>query len=531
MASSPAVRPLPVPVALRLAGLVLLSLPTVAGLAGPAAALESKTQQACIKASHKGFARVATAEARAAGLCLKGAAAGAPVQPTIAGCIAADGDGKIAVAQTKATGLIQKSCTEAPSFGPIDLSGAGVVAAASGARTAILEQLFGHDIEEALATKAGDADAAACQGALTKAVDRCWKTRVGAYTKCATGGLPSTIADAAGLAACRTVDPDGKVEKACVAGVQAALDKKCRGVTLDTRLPGCKCRYPQDCIAVTIANDVNAALSAAVNLPAADPVLPFVRAPQSISVGPWISPLYGQFVASRLVGREPDAPLACPLAAVNIYTVQDAMADAEYTSEILPLLANQHVRVLFNKGGPVDLTGSSPAALVQGTQATPLYTDARDFLRLSTRLEVFDLIELKHLQVGDTLNYGFETCLFNCESIYAEPQLPNIVFPGRLLIAHFSTDRATLEGAVAGLAAEAAMTTGVQLAWVGRVVADYKLELLDGSVAQTFHALPADGSVVYELDPGVDPVTQVLSLPALSALLASTTNNAVMITP
>lgn len=524
-------RPLRASLIPRQVGPALLAILPLLGLAGTATALETKAQQACIKASHKGFARVAAAEARAAASCLKAAAAGAPIQPTIAACIAADTDGKIADANSKATAAIQKACTEAPSFGPADLSGAGVVAAAAGQRTAILEELFGHDIEAALATKAGDADAAACQSALARAVDQCWKARVGTYAKCATSGLPSTITSAVALGECRSDDSDGKVAKACVANVQSALDKKCRGVNLDTRLPGCKCRYPQDCIAVTVANDVNAALSAAVNLPAADPVLPFVRVPQARTTGPWISPAYGEFVASRLVGRQADAPLACPLAAINVSTVQDAMAHATYTMEILPLLANQHVRVLYSKSNPVDLTGTSPAALVQGDQSTPLYADAKDFLHLSTRLEVFDLIELKILDVGTTLNYGFETCLYNCDSIYAESSVPNIIFQNRLLIAHFSVDRAAFEGAVAGLAAEAAMTTGVRLAWVGRVVADYKLELPDGAVVQTFHALPADGTVVYELDPGVDPATQVLTLPALSAFLASTTSTAVMVTP
>ena len=46
---------------------------------------------------------------------------------------------------------------------------------------------------------------------------------------------------------------------------------------------------------------------------------------------------------------------------------------------------------------------------------------------------------------------------------------------------------------------------------------------------QGFNALPSDGSLIYELDAGVDPVTEVLTLPALSAFLAAATNEAVVL--
>jgi len=166
-------------------------------------------------------------------------------------CMAADTGGKVATARTKATDSIAAKCTQAPDFGTADFTGAAAVAAADGARLEILEQLFGDDLDAALATRAGDSDAASCQAAIFKAVDRCWKARVGGYAKCAAAGLEMTIEDAGALAACRDSDADGKIAKACVAGVQTALEKKCEGVDLDVRLPGCTCRYSDDCVTIS----------------------------------------------------------------------------------------------------------------------------------------------------------------------------------------------------------------------------------------------------------------------------------------
>src|SRR5690242_1889476 len=80
----------------------------------PASALETPAQQKCLVAVNKGFAKVSKAEGKAAGLCLKAAAAGNLAPLTVAGCIAADADQKIAGARTKAEASIHKACTETP---------------------------------------------------------------------------------------------------------------------------------------------------------------------------------------------------------------------------------------------------------------------------------------------------------------------------------------------------------------------------------------------------------------------------------
>jgi hypothetical protein len=59
----------------------------------------------------------------------------------------------------------------------------------------------------------------------------------------------------------------------------------------------------------------------------------------------------------------------------------------------------------------------------------------------------------------------------------------------------------------------------VQLGWAGRTVADVVTMGEDGRISSASHPLGADGSLLYVLDPGVEP-NDVLALPGLRALLA-----------
>lgn len=495
---------------------------------GPVLAAQTAGQRGCIVASHKGFTAVAKAEAKLAAACVKAAASGKLEDPTIEACVLADSKGKVAKASTKAMEKIAAACAEAPDFGATDLTGAAAVAQASGVRLAILDEMFGGELDTAIVLKAEDYRTAGCQAAVVKGVEACWKARLSAYGSCASSGLLSDITDAAGLAACRLADPSGKVADACGEGLRDDLSQPCAGVATDLAIPGCECRYLENCIETTVGNRGNAAVGAVAGLPSAPDLLPTVRVPQASSVpGPWVSAEHGPFVASRLLGRESDAPLACPLGAVNIYTILDAQADADYNDGILPYLLQQRVRVTYLGQDPVEVLPGGDPLLLQQEHAMPLYADARDFLRLSTRREVYDLVDLKAAQVGTTLNFGFEHCLHDCDALYASV-FPPFVFSGHLLVHHFRTDRATLEAAVPLLAAEAESATGVRLVWAGRAVADFKLELVDGSVVQAFNALPADGTLVYELDGEVDPAADVVTMPQLAAFLAATTSDTVL---
>ena len=169
-----------------------------------------------------------------------------------------------------------------------------------------MKKLFGDDLDAAIAAKATDSAAASCQGALMKAIDKCWAARMRAYTDCVPGTFALPTPGAAEMGACRTSDPEGAVAGRLRHRHPGDARQEVRGrrpaVDLDVRLPGCECRYPQDCMQVALANAENRMISAAANLPAADTVLPFVRTPQAhTNNGPWTLPRYGEYVASAIL--------------------------------------------------------------------------------------------------------------------------------------------------------------------------------------------------------------------------------------
>lgn len=496
----------------------------------PAHAQLMAAQTDCLLAANKAVASVASTEGKTIAGCVKAAVGGKLVEPNIAACIDGDAKGKVAKAHEKAAGSVAKACPTTPPFGITDVSGMMLVNGTAGARKNLLTKLFGSDLDAVFISKASDAAGASCQGALMKAIDKCWAARMSAYIACAPSALASPAPNAAMLGDCRSSDPDGAVAAACVTAIQDTLDKKCVGANLDTLIPGCTCRYPQDCIQVALANAENRAISAAAELPAADTVLPFARTKQADDTTPWVSPAYGPYVASRVVGRNEDAELACPLGAVNIYNILDVQADIDYTNGIIPYIIQQGIRIMMSPRSTGVLVDGAPAGLALGTQAMPLYGNAKDFLRLATRREVHALAPLKVAEVGDTLHFGFEHCLYNCQALYAQQTPPaSLGFEGRLLAVHVNgIDSVALGFAIPGLEADLALTTGVRLKWVGAAIADFKVELHDGSIHQAFNKLPADGSLIYEIDNDIDPVTQVLAMPTLAGILTASSSEAVV---
>ena len=512
----------------RLILALIFNFAAAAVTAQPALAQQTKDQQACINAVHKGFSAVARAQGKLVSACLKSGAAGKLVEPTVEACTIADTKGKVGKSELKAAVSIADKCTVLPDFGPDDATGATAVQEGKDSRLSLIHDVLGDDLGAALITSASDSAGATCQSAVVKALDKCWNTYLKSYSGCAKKGLKGSINDAAALGACRGDDAKGKIAKACREKLAKSLVKSCGGQDLEVIAPGCICQDAIDCSSVGVASAANGALEPVANLDPA-PVAPLVRVEQSDVGMPWIRQTTGEeVVASLLVGRDHDAPLQCSLGAMNIHTVQDPVADAQYSLGIIPLIVDQGVRIFFLGDGPIDVLGTSPPELVQQQHALPLYADAADFLLLATRPETHPLSPLKFGQVGTTLQFGMQQCLHDCVALEASV-FPPFVFSGRLLLLHFDADRATIEAGVPLLAAEAAATTGVSLRWAGRTVADFRVELLDGSVEDTFNPLPADGTLVYVLDPGVDPAIDVLTLPELSSFLAATTSDAIVL--
>ncbi|TFH24569.1 MAG: hypothetical protein E4H03_03275 [Myxococcales bacterium] len=444
-------------------------------------------------------------------------------------CTIVDTKEKVAKAANKAAASVAGKCAQLPDFGPNDPAGATAIERGKDARQALIRDVLASDLDAAVISSATDAAGAKCQSAVVKALDKCWNAYLKSYTTCAAKGLKDSIADVEGLDACRGDDPKGKVAKVCDEKLQAALEKSCAAADLDVIMPGCVCQDGRGCLELGAVAAANTALDTVANLPTAAPVVPVLRVPQADVGEPWVRPATADpYVASLVVGREHDAPLLCSLGAMNIHTVQDPAADAAYNAGILPLILDQGVRIFFLGDGPIDVLGTSPPMLVQQQHALPLYAGAGDFLKLATRAETHPLAPLKYGQVGDTLRFGLQECLHDCAALEMST-FPPFVFSGRLLLLHFDGERSAIEASVPLLAAEASGTSGVTLAWAGRTVADFRLELADGTVVDTFNPLPADGTLVYILDAGVDPAADVLTLPELSAFLTLTSSDAIVL--
>jgi hypothetical protein len=193
---------------------------------------------------------------------------------------------------------------------------------------------------------------------------------------------------------------------------------------------------------------------------------------------------------------------------------------------VFPLLAASGAALVASASAPtlVDTT-DGPAAWAQPHLALPHYTGAQGILGMLTSEAFGPLLALKEAQVGDSLHFGLQLCLHDCANLVGS--LLPIRLTGRLLALHFTASRATIERAVPRLAAEAATVPGLRLGWAGRTVADVEAVLETGQAMAASVPLAADGSLVYVLDPGVQP-SDVLGLPEVSALLGETGQHVVV---
>jgi hypothetical protein len=253
--------------------------------------------------------------------------------------------------------------------------------------------------------------------------------------------------------------------------------------------------------------------------PGVCPFLPMVRMPVDWNPGP--------IIAFVVKGRDADAPILGRLGAVNIYTVLDPDADAAYGAGVTPLVTASGATLITGNSSPILVdTSAGPVEWAQEELAIPFYTGAEGFLGMVTSDAYEPLLPLKSLQVGDSNYFGFQQCLHDCANLGSGGFLPPRVFM-RVLAIHYTASRSAIESGVPALAAEADVTPGVRLGWAGRTVADVNIVLETGEMALANNPLGADGSLLYQLDPGIDPAS-VLALPELSAFIASSGEHVVV---
>jgi DNA-binding beta-propeller fold protein YncE len=197
---------------------------------------QSEDQQKCINELNKNFAKVAKAQGKDIGACLKDGSKGKLETQSIEECITADNDGKVVKAQQKTLAKAPPKCTLAPEFGATDPNTVNRVAVEKG--LALIHAIFGSDLDAAIFDAGVEKDAAKCQVAVAKAVQKCQDTKLKEFNRCKKSGLKDgSIFNAIGLGACMGFDEKDKIAKACDTKLGDKISKSCAG-NLDV-FPGC----------------------------------------------------------------------------------------------------------------------------------------------------------------------------------------------------------------------------------------------------------------------------------------------------
>lgn len=204
-------------------------------LSSPALAQIPSDEQSCINDINKAAINVAKAQGKENSTCVKNAVKGKEPLPSL--CVVADEKQKVAKKAAKTFDLEAKSCAGTPAFG---YTGAGTANnAAINQEAAIVEDVYGIDVDGALLHTVGDSDAASCQSGATKNLEKVLKTALKTFQKCKKAGLKDgSITDAAGLAGCfDEVAGDAKVDKA-IDKMSDKFDKDCESLDLALLFPG-----------------------------------------------------------------------------------------------------------------------------------------------------------------------------------------------------------------------------------------------------------------------------------------------------
>ncbi|HEX2484133.1 MAG TPA: DUF4215 domain-containing protein, partial [Myxococcota bacterium] len=221
----------------------------------------SKAVRGCIAALNQAGAALAKAQHKVACTCLDDAAAGRVgelgVPATAQDCLGNDPDGKVAAKQAKTLSAEAQKCdpAELPTFGYA--GGAAVNAAGVAEPIALFADVFGADLDAALALDAADPAGARCQEEVAKRAtaiaDLLFELAVKEKKKLLKGKSDGTLAisDEAlqnALFAYLVADEKGKIAKK-EASLRDGAAKHCAGVALDTAFPGCAPSVSVDALA------------------------------------------------------------------------------------------------------------------------------------------------------------------------------------------------------------------------------------------------------------------------------------------
>jgi hypothetical protein len=206
---------------------------------------QQEDQQQCINGLNKRFAKVASAQGKDIGDCIKRVAKGKSLTPatTLEECLTGDRRDKVAKAARRVRSEGAKSCgASVPDFGATDPN--TVVNAAIQNELDLIHNVFGSDLDLVIAIEASDQPTSKCQQAVAKSVKKCRDKKFKEFNKCKKSGLEDqNVLSFVDLQGCIGQDPKGKIARACdpaTGKIRSTIDKKC-GAPVDpsTAFPGC----------------------------------------------------------------------------------------------------------------------------------------------------------------------------------------------------------------------------------------------------------------------------------------------------
>jgi cysteine-rich repeat protein len=229
-------------------GAAILATLALNGLARPASAQVTREERNCITAFNKNLRKVAKTHGKLVKKCLSNFASGRLVAMTPEECIAADSNGKLDRAVTKATEKIALKCPAGlPAFGATQTNPALVRGVLN--QFNLMHRSIGPDLDDDLIAIAADAR---CQSKVGAALLACSDTRMREFLKCQKKGLKSgQITDGASLASeCLGTaggsqpDDNGRILSACTTKVANAVNNDCGTTNLLTAFASCNTALP-----------------------------------------------------------------------------------------------------------------------------------------------------------------------------------------------------------------------------------------------------------------------------------------------
>lgn len=200
-------------------------------------AVQSKSQSNCLKALNVAGDKVASTQAKLAGICLNAASKDSVFDAQT--CLTADSRGQVTRRSEKTGDVAAERCTVVPSFGETDPN--TINAAAITETLGLVADLFGTNLDAAVILRSNDKYGALCQEAILAGA-QAWASKARRlFILCKKNGLlANTLRSASGLEGCfESVlgDPSGKLNRTSNR-MAKAVDGPCASTDLATAFPG-----------------------------------------------------------------------------------------------------------------------------------------------------------------------------------------------------------------------------------------------------------------------------------------------------